>query len=258
MLRPLRRSASISSILAKHISTGLLIDSIRRDEIKKREIFIERTSKGAKRALKTLGIKVEHEGLENIERLEKNALIISNHLSYIDILLISSTIPTAFVTSNDLKETKFLGRVAKLGGSFFVERRHQLSMRSEIDRIADELKRGLSITVFPEATTSDGSQIKPFKRSLFAAAQRAEIDILPICINYTHIDGEPVTAKNRDRIFYYGDMTFFSHLKGMLKHRSIGAKLSVLKPVSAGDFDDSRDLMAHTYELINSVYKPIR
>lgn len=258
MLRPLRRGASISSILAKHISSGLLIDSLSRNEIKKRDVFIRRTSKGAQKALKTLGVSVEHEGLENIEKLQKNPLIISNHLSYIDILLISSTIPTAFVTSNDLRETKFLGRVAKLGGSFFVERRHQMSMRSEIDRISDELRRGLSITVFPEATTGDGSKIKPFKRSLFAAAQQAEIEILPICINYTHIDGEPLTIENRDRIFYYGDMTFFSHLKGMLKHRSITARLSILEPLVASSFSDSRKLMSHTFDAINSVYKPIR
>jgi len=258
MLRPLRRGASISTILAKHISTGLLIDSLSRNEIKKRETFIRRTSEGSKRALKALGVSVEYEGLHNLKKLDGNALIISNHLSYVDILLISSTVPTAFVTSNDLQETKFLGRVAKLGGSFFVERRHQLSMRSEIERIADELKRGLSITVFPEATTSDGSQIRPFKRSLFAAAQRAEVNILPVCINYTHLDGKPVTKENRDHIFYYGDMTFFSHLKKMLKHRSIGAQVCVLDPVSPGSFEDSRELMSHTYERINSVYKPIR
>jgi 1-acyl-sn-glycerol-3-phosphate acyltransferase len=118
-----------------------------------------------------LGIKISH-NLNTIDR-NKNYFIVSNHLSYIDILLISSVLPTSFVTSVEMKNTPFLGQIIQLAGCLFVERRNKKNIMNEIGDIENALNKGLNVTVFPEATSTNGEQVLKFKRSLFMNFQNS-------------------------------------------------------------------------------------
>lgn len=170
-----------------------------------------------------LGIKTSH-NFKNLDR-SKNYFIVSNHLSYIDILVISSIIPTSFVTSVEMKNTPFLGQIIQLAGCLFVERRNKSNIKSEISDIENALLNGLNVTVFPEATSTNGERVINFKRSLFLCAMNTKVEILPLTINYKQIDSQPINTQNRDKVCWYGNMEFAPHLWSLCQLKSVHVEL---------------------------------
>ncbi len=205
--------------------------------------------------LKIIGINV----VQNIHPIDLslNHLIVSNHLSYIDVLVISRFFPSCFVTSKEMKETFFLGHLCMLGGCLFVDRKNRSNIHKEVQELTQSLQKGINVTIFPEATSTDGSALIRFKRPLFQAAIDAEAHILPICLNYKTIDNEPITLKNRDTAFWYGDMTFFSHAFKLFAHKKMTVELKVLPAFYANHYSDKTLLSEKCYELIEAEYKKI-
>jgi 1-acyl-sn-glycerol-3-phosphate acyltransferase len=147
----------------------------------------------------------------------------------------------------------FLGLMCRLGGSIFVERRSKTLLLNEIDRIAGILKRGYTITLFPEGTSSNGEKVLPFKAALFTTAEKAAVSIQPICIKYTAINKKPITAKNRDYAYYYGDLEFFPHLLKLFFVRSMKVSVTFLdQPTNLQG--DRKNLVNHVFTTISDCY----
>lgn len=182
-----------------------------------------------KLGLKFFGIKVKL--IKKYLPEKKPYLIVSNHLSYVDVLVISSFFPACFVSSVEISKDIFLGTLARLGGTLFVERRSKKRLLKDIDSISNALSNGMSVVLFPEGTSGNGETILPFKRTLFRSAIKSGTEVLPLCLRYVSIDGNPVNKENRDSVFWYGDMKFFPHFINLLKTKSIEVNLTVLKPV---------------------------
>jgi 1-acyl-sn-glycerol-3-phosphate acyltransferase len=192
-----------------------------------------------------------------IQELEENYLIVSNHLTYLDIMIISSFFPTCFVTSNEMKETPFLGQLCLLGGCLFVERRKRSGIIREVTELSDALSSGLSVVVFPEAASGNGEKILRFRRPLFQSAILSNKNVLPLCLNYQTLDGEKLTIKNRDAIFWYGDMSFFGHALNLFSHKKIVAELSILKSLKIIDFTDKNELADKAFEVVSNEFEII-
>lgn len=204
---------------------------------------------------KALGIRVSLQGRGNRIRGDKSMLMLSNHLSYTDIFVISSIFPVSFIASVDgVKSDLLLGKAAELGGGYFVERRSRSGLRSEIESITEILSLGTNVALFPEGTTSNGDRILPFKTPLLSIAEKAGVEILPLCIKYTRIDGEALTDKNRDLICYYGDMKFFDHLFKLLSVRSVEAELTLLDKIDPRTASSRKEMARSIYDMINSAY----
>lgn len=187
----------------------------------------------------------------------ENYLIVSNHLSYLDILIISSYFPTCFVTSNEMKETPFLGQMCLLGGCLFVERRSRSGITAEVKELSNALADGLNVVIFPEATSTNGEAVIRFRRPLFQAAMTSHSKVLPVCLNYRTLDGEKLTLKNRDKVFWYGDMAFLGHALKLFAHKSIVAELTVMKSLNSEDFADKNTLAEKCFELVSEEYQII-
>lgn len=205
--------------------------------------------------LKIFNVKVR----KNFSPLEpgENYLIVSNHLSYLDILIISSYFPTCFVTSNEMKETPFLGQMCLLGGCLFVERRSKAGIAAEVKELSDALLDGLNVVIFPEATSTNGEAVIRFRRPLFQAAVNSHSKVLPVCLNYRTLDGEKLTLKNRDKVFWYGDMAFLGHALKLFTHKSVVAELTVMKSLNSEDFGDKNSLADKCFELVSEEYQII-
>lgn len=188
---------------------------------------------------------------------DENYLIVANHLSYLDILIISSFYPTCFVTSKEMKETPFLGQLCQLGGCLFVDRKNRRNIGLEVKELSDVLLEGLNVTIFPEAASTNGEAVIRFKRPLFQAAINSKSKVLPLCLNYRTLDGEKLTCKNRDKVFWYGKMGFFIHVVKLLSHRKIVAELSVMKSLDATMFADKNELADKCYEIIGQEFQII-
>lgn len=187
----------------------------------------------------------------------RSYLIVANHLSYLDILIISSSFPACFVTSHEMKETPVLGQLCLLGGCLFVERRKRSGIANEVKALSDALASGLSVAIFPEATSTNGEKVIPFRRPLFQAAIHSGVEVLPMCLNYRNLDGEKLTLKNRDNVFWYGSMSFFSHAFNLFSHKEVVAELSVMDTVNPSSFENKNDLADACHVIVSSEYQCI-
>lgn len=210
----------------------------------------------ARIGLRVLGIRVHFRNTkrQDIRKRRAHYLIISNHLTYADILVVASLMPSVFITSVELKQTFPLGLFAWLGGCLFVERRSPTGLKREIEEIANVLAQGTSVVLFPEGTTSNGDTVRPFKNSLITAALMTGTSLLPVCIRYRAANGRKVDQTNRDSLYYYGETTFFQHLPRFLALRSIDVECVILRPMTTHQNQSRKDLATRAHQMISAAY----
>ena len=207
--------------------------------------------------MKALDVELEITGEEHA-RTSPNFMIVANHMSYLDGVIMAAFRQGAFVTSMEMRAAPVLGIITELGGCLYVERRSKENIHNEISEIEEALKTGFNVIIFPEATSTNGAKVLPFKRPLFAAAAKAQVPVLPVVIEYESIDGVPVTAGNRDTLCWYGKMDFAPHFLQLTRHRRIRVRLKVLPPISVGPGATRDALMDEAYLRISSHYQPIK
>jgi 1-acyl-sn-glycerol-3-phosphate acyltransferase len=144
--------------------------------------------------------------------------------------------------------------MSRFGGSLFVERRSKAKLLQEIETIAAVLHEGIPITLFPEGTSSNGDSVLPFKQALFSAVEKAKVDVQPVCIKYRLIDGKPVSPENRDRVFYYGHLSFFPQLMKLFFVRSVRGTVTFLEPVKT-EGRERKEIVEEVYGKILGEYK---
>lgn len=148
-----------------------------------------------------------------------SGLVVSNHLSYLDILFYASVMPCIFVSKSEVLSWPLIGMLARCGGTIFVERGRAHGVDESASEIADALTAGVPVVLFPEGTSTDGIMVMPFRTALLQPAIAARALILPAAISYCVYDG--VEAD----LCYYGEITFLPHLFGALAHKGIEARI---------------------------------
>jgi len=220
-------------------------------DINKRRISTWFTTRMCRIALKVMGISYRETGSGFLSPNGK--LIVSNHMSYLDIMIYAAIKPSVFISSVEMQKTPFLGFIAKLGGTFFVERRNPKLVRLEIDKIAELIKSGFNVYLFPEGTSTDGSEILPFRSSLLAAASAARVEVVPACLKYQTIDGQAFSSKNCDCVCWYGDMYFVPHFFNLLSTRDVQAKATFFEPLDT-KVSDRKFITEKARQLITAEY----
>jgi 1-acyl-sn-glycerol-3-phosphate acyltransferase len=165
--------------------------------------------------LKRLGIKVSHEG-----PVPASGLVVSNHLSYLDILVFSSVMPCVFVSKAEVRNWPVFGMMATMAGTVYIDRKRKSDTMNANDGIRQALQQGLRVVVFPEGTSSDGTGVLPFYPSLFEPAVENRMPVTAAYLRYAMEEGDV----GRD-IAYWGEMTFFSHLLRLLGKKGIRAEI---------------------------------
>ena len=220
----------------------------------RRAFLIKNISVASAVMLQLLGVRVHVKHRDRLRAGSGGRLIVSNHVSYIDVLVIASLTPAVFITSVELGGTLFLGVLARLGGSLFVERRKASGLKGEIAAISRVLREGFCVTLFPEGTTSNGDRVQPFKNSLFDSAVITRADIFPVCLRYTRVNGERLTILSRDNVFYYGGVAFLKHFLKLLTLKSVDVEVVPLKSISAQAHHSRKDLAAETHKAMSAAY----
>lgn len=246
----LRLIAFSSLVLLYFINTAPLYFFIKYFPYKVRYLTSRICQIYAKITLWVLGIKYQ----ANDRKSNTNNLIVANHLSYVDILIMAAIKPTCFVTSIEIKKTPFLGQICELAGCLYVERRSRDNLDVEVKDISNALINGLNVTIFPEATSTNGDCLKKFKRPLFASCRFSHRKVKPASINYTKINKSVVGIDNRDKIFWYGDMKFGSHIWNLMKLDSIEAEVIFNNEVT---HDCETELSLLAYNSVNENFVSI-
>ena len=152
--------------------------------------------------------------------IPKSGLLVSNHLSYLDILAICSAAPAVFVSKADVRRWPLFGWLAAIGGTVFIERERRTHVGEVNREIENALAEGVLVVVFPEGTSSDGQTVLPFRASLLAPALRGGHEISTSWIHYELPDGDA-----KQEVCYWGNHTFFPHLIHLLGKKSVRATL---------------------------------
>jgi 1-acyl-sn-glycerol-3-phosphate acyltransferase len=167
---------------------------------------------------KILGMTVEIQGT-----LPKGTLLlVSNHLSWLDIPLLGSLKPLAFIAKQEVATWPLFGAMAKLQGSIFVDRERRSNTDVEKEAIEQRLLAGQTVLLFPEGTTSDGSAVLPFKSSYFGAVTNVNLPVVPISITY---------LDNVEFYAWYGEMDLAPHLWKVIKAGAIKARVIIHPPL---------------------------
>lgn len=151
-------------------------------------------------------------------------LTVSNHLTYLDILVYAAARPFLFVAKSEVRKWPLLGTMAALGGTIFVDRGRSLQVAQAAGQIEQGLRDGIPVLLFPEGTSSDGSSVLPFRPPLFDSAIRTGAWVTPAAIRY-HADDAA-----EDRVTYWGNMVFLPHLFRTLCLRGLKVEISFDSP----------------------------
>jgi 1-acyl-sn-glycerol-3-phosphate acyltransferase len=171
----------------------------------------------SRRTLRILGLRIHTEG-----PIPTQGLIVSNHLSYLDVLVLSSITPVVFVAKSEVARWPIFGWFARLAGTLFVRRSHRADVVRLNREIVDLFAGGVPIVLFPEGTSSDGRRVLPFKSSLLEPARQLNPPLYAALIDYEVTEG--VTSRE---VCYWGDMTLLPHLINLLSKRGVRASVSL-------------------------------
>jgi 1-acyl-sn-glycerol-3-phosphate acyltransferase len=154
-----------------------------------------------------------------------HGLLISNHVSYVDIIVLLSLAPAMFVAKREVKSWPVMGLMAQLGGTLFIDRQRRTHVGEVNHGIQTALDTGTLVIIFPEGTSSDGKTVLPFKSSLLEPATRQKHPLTVAHLQYTLQNGEA-----DEEVCYWGDAIFFPHLLNLLSKRRVRASVR-LAPV---------------------------
>jgi lyso-ornithine lipid O-acyltransferase len=193
----------------------------------------------------------------------KPVLLVSNHISWLDILALSAAAPVCFVAKAEVGTWPFVSLLAKLQRSVFVDRTRRALVRHKAGEIAERLAQGDNIVLFAEGTSSDGNRVLPFRSSLFSAASFApeaandngpDIAVQTVAITYTHLHGLPILRHERPLIAWYGEMDMLSHVWNVLKSGPLDVTISISDPVPLCSLRDRKELAAFSEARVRRNY----
>ena len=152
--------------------------------------------------------------------IPQRGLLVANHLSYLDIVVIASVTPAVFVSKAEVRRWPVFGALAAMGGTIFIQRDRRTHVGEVNDEIEQALAGGVLVVIFPEGTSSDGETILPFRAPLLEPALRGGHELATAWIHYDLADGDPKTE-----VCYWGDHAFFPHLLNLLGKKNVRATL---------------------------------
>ncbi|TSJ78476.1 lysophospholipid acyltransferase family protein [Rariglobus hedericola] len=237
------RLVALFSVIAWGAVTYAVCGSKRKDAVSKAR-WLQLT---CRRSLRVLAVKVESRG-----EPAHGAVIVANHMSYLDILVIASLTPVVFVSKKEVRSWPLFGWFAEKAGTRFIDR----SRRGDVARIGEEIgpvmAAGLTIVLFLEGTTTDGRDVLPFKASLLEPAVCNDWLVVPAGLVYAVPAGRSV----QNEVCWWGDMTLAPHLWNFTTLPWVNARVAWGDPLKSSIADRkifAGDLRRRVLELRNSL-----
>ncbi|KZY62518.1 hypothetical protein A3742_04025 [Oleiphilus sp. HI0071] len=178
--------------------------------------------------VKSLNVKLEVSG----SPVEQGNLCVANHVSWVDTVILNNAVPLAFVSRHDVEEWPFVGTFTRRMGSIYVDRSNKFQAYRSIPALEQRLSQGRSVIVFPESTTTDGTELLPFYGMFIESAVRVGCYVQPIALKYTDAKGYLLREAA-----YAGDDSFGETLARILKQPKVYAHVSFLDPIDARKHD---------------------
>lgn len=180
----------------------------------------------SRRLVRCLGLRLPASALD----LPAGALIVCNHISWLDIFIINALTPTHFVCKDEVRDWPLIGWLVESAETVFIAR----GSRAAAARAAREIQRRLAlgdrVVVFPEGTTTQGTQLLPFRAALFQAAVETEGIVQPLALRYVDRQGCPALAPA-----YAGETSFWACLGAIARASALRVEVQVLESLHGGE-----------------------
>jgi 1-acyl-sn-glycerol-3-phosphate acyltransferase len=167
-------------------------------------------------------------------------LIVANHISWADILVLGSVMPLCFIAKAEMTNWPVINWLAFMQRTVFVRRDDKRDSRRQADSIAARLVEGDAMVLFAEGTTGDGIRLKPFKSALFGAvhsslerAHFTHVTVQPVALAYTRLNGLPLGRYHQARAAWPGDVPLAPHLLAFVANGAYDVEVVFGEP---GDF----------------------
>jgi 1-acyl-sn-glycerol-3-phosphate acyltransferase len=213
ILRRFRRAVALGFALALCIVRGWR----RPVTLERRALWLQACSRSV---LRSLGVAVRVQGTP-----PARGLVVSNHLSYLDILVISAAVPCFFVSKLEVARWPYFGWAARTAGTIFLDRASRSSAAAVAGEMSVRLALSVPVLLFPEGTSTDGAQVLRFHPRLMEPATRSGAPITPVAIRYVLAGG----VQERE-LCWFGDVGFVSHLWKVLGVAGFSAQLQFGAP----------------------------
>lgn len=204
-----------------------------------------------------LGVRI---GVKGRLAAGKSVLIVANHVSWLDIPVLSAIAPLSFIAKRQIGGWPFIGWLAKLQRSVFVDRERRTSVNDQRDLIRSRLAGAENIVLFAEGTTGEGGRILPFKSSLFGVlgfngASQNGVVIQTLTIAYTRLHGLPIGRGERPNVAWYGDMEAAGHAFALLGIGPVDVEIRIGEPIDLALFPDRKALAEFTEVEIGRTFR---
>lgn len=194
----------------------------------------------SQRTLRIMGVNVRlNAGLEHTSPNNTPQLLVANHVSWLDVLVIQSLQPSVFVAKKEVRAWPVVGAIAQACEVVFVDRGSPSSARKMVEDVTDALTRGYRVAGFPEGTSSEGHEVRLFHANLFEAAIDRGVEVQPIALRYIN----EVTGAHCQVAAFVGDIGFVASLHKVMCAPSITVSLHIGAPLSPQGH--SRRTLAH-------------
>ena len=213
ILRSAIRSVGFALVLAlAGLDCARTLCFCRRNEpMRRRALWLQRWSRVVSRLI---GLRLHHHGTP-----PSSGMIVSNHLSYLDILAYSALVPCVFVAKKEVASWPVLGLFARTAGTIFVDRTRRMKVADTNQQIAEALQAGTVVVLFAEGTSSGGHTVLPFRSSLLEPTVTFQCPVTPAAIGYFLDDGSV-----SDEVCYWRDMTLLPHLLNLFTKSTVRAE----------------------------------
>lgn len=180
--------------------------------------------------LHLIGVRVRVHGIASNTR---PLMLVANHISWSDILILGSITPLCFIAKDEVKKWPGINYLSRLQRTVFINRDRRSDVANQADSIATRLVEGDVMVLFAEGTTGDGNKLLPYKSALFGAPQSAltqdgidEIVIQPVALAYNNLHGMPLGRFHQTTAAWHGDVSLTSHFINFIKSGAFDVDVS--------------------------------
>ncbi len=191
-------------------------------------------------------------------------LIAANHVSWLDITVLSAIAPVSFVAKSEVAGWPLFGLFARLQRTVFVDRTRRTATRAAAAEMGERMGAGDALVLFPEGTSDDGNRVYPFRSALLGAARDlaarngAPVFVQPAAIVYTGLQGLPLGRRARPRLAWYGDMELGPHLLEVFAQGAIDVTVVFGEPERLDAAGDRKALAARLEAAVRRTAAAVR
>lgn len=208
-------------------------------------------------------------GLKARQRGERPVIYICNHMSWLDVPVLGTILPSVFVAKGDIEKWPIMGLVSQIGRTIFVSRQRSTTGR-ERDEMIRRMVEGDNLVLFPEGTSSDGSRVLPFMSAFFAIAKLPRLKegmdksllpitfepgmtplIQPVSLVYDRLEDLPISRLRRPVFSWYGDMDLGPHVWSLLKWKRSRATVLLHEPLDPDMFPSRKALAQAAWKAVS-------